>query len=366
MARTGRHALQRPADRFAIPADWDTWIAGQGAGGGYCQTSFWAEIFVAAHGGEAYALSVEEQGQRVAGALLTRRPAQKKGAVGRIKGWLTGDSLECFEGPVLTGPNKTAHLRSLLEDTDTLASALGVPRVHFFGRPPAAADWPAAETTSVLFEEFGYAARPWLTTLIDLTTPEDELSRSFRHAARKGVRKCEAVGIRVGVCANFEEFSRDYLTPYYEAQKDEGRFAGLLANLETLWDTDGGRHYRYFIARDSEGAPLALLGTYAFNGVATEIMSVVTVSGRARKLPAQDLLHWEVFRTHKAAGDTTFNLAGFNPEPADAKESGIRRFKEKWGGQTVDVPMFFRDRSGPIVRLGKSAARFVRAHNDKR
>lgn len=307
------------------------------------------------------ALSVEEQGRRVAGALLTRRPGRKRasGARGRVKGWLTGDSLDCLEGPVLSGPNKAALLRSLLEETDALASMLGVWRVRFFGRPPAAADWLDVGTTSALFADFGYTARPWLTALVDLTASEDVLSKSFRHAARKGIRKCEAAGVRVELCSNFEEFARDYLAPYYEAQKDEDRFTGPLANMEALWHTDGGRHYRYFVARDPAGTPLALLGTYAFNGVATEIMSVVTVSGRASKLPAQDLLHWEIFRTHKAAGDATFNLAGFNPESTDVREAGIRRFKEKWGGRIVEVPQFEREKAPLRTRLARRARTFL-------
>ncbi len=84
-------------------------------------------------------------------------------------------------------------------------------------------------------------------------------------------------------------------------------------------------------------------------------MSVVTEFGRTSKQPAQDLLHWEDFSNHKAAGDTTFNLAGFNPAPTDAKEAGIRRFKEKWGGRIVEVPQFEREKAPLRTRLARRA-----------
>ena len=31
-----------------------------------------------------------------------------------------------------------------------------------------------------------------------------------------------------------------------------------------------------------------------------------------------------------------YNLAGFNPNPANSKDEGIFRFKKKWGGKQFD------------------------------
>ena len=39
-------------------------------------------------------------------------------------------------------------------------------------------------------------------------------------------------------------------------------------------------------------------------------------------------------------GCTLFDLAGVAPEPANQKEAGIRRFKEKWGGKYVEYSRF--------------------------
>ena len=53
---------------------------------------------------------------------------------------------------------------------------------------------------------------------------------------------------------------------------------------------------------------------------------------------------------HKRAGDRYFNLAGYSPAPANEKEAGIRRFKEKWGGDERSVPTFTWTREPPLLR----------------
>ena len=109
-----------------------------------------------------------------------------------------------------------------------------------------------------------------------------------------------------------------------------------------MWNIDGGRHYRFFVAQDANGRVLATLGSYRFNRLATEIMSHRTDASFEENLPAQDLLHWHMFKAHKSAGDRWFNLAGYSPDPGNHKEAGIRRFKKKWGGREVSVSKYYK------------------------
>jgi hypothetical protein len=104
-----------------------------------------------------------------------------------------------------------------------------------------------------------------------------------------------------------------------------------------MWDHNDSGVYTWFVALDESGDPVGTLGTYRHAGVATEVMSA---RDPGFALPSQDLLHWEVIRHHRDAGDQLFDLAGFAPEPADPKEAGIRRFKEKWGGRVVPAPRY--------------------------
>ena len=88
---------------------------------------------------------------------------------------------------------------------------------------------------------------------------------------------------------------------------------------------------------------LACLGMYIFNGVATEFASSISALAYEKKIPVQDILHWEMMLEAKRMGCHTFDMAGVNPSPQTPKEKGIRQFKEKWGGRYVEYNIYHKD-----------------------
>ena len=56
------------------------------------------------------------------------------------------------------------------------------------------------------------------------------------------------------------------------------------ARAEAIWDSDKTRHYHFFIIADPNDKVCAVLGTYSYNGVATEIMSARTHYGNLRRI----------------------------------------------------------------------------------
>ena len=298
---------------------------------------------------------------RCAGALFSwRAHGQLHGRVPRsISAWLSkraGACLECFEGPVLTGQDRRPLLNELLGRVDDLACRLGVGRVRFSG-PPVASSWAGAPEFADIFVQCGYQEVPWLTSLVDLGKTEDQLLAAVDRSVRKGIRKCQSAGITINQCKDFDSYLAHFRRPY--ARDLSGKeFREKIAERDRKgWKIAGANEiYRYFWAEDGEGTVLATLGTYSYKGVATEIMSDRTSENLRNKLPAQDLLHWQILLTHKRTGDTIFNLAGFSPSPRDAKEEGIRRFKQKWGGQTILVPAFYKGEEAQVTK----AARRVR------
>jgi hypothetical protein len=333
---------ERRADVYARESapedDWAAWIEALGPEAGFLQTPAWAAINEAAHGVTSYlVIARDERGAIGGGALLS----------------LGAGRLDCFEGPVLAPGDRPATLAALLDGIDRLAAEQGASRVVLHGRPPASSWWPDAELDRA-FGAKGYAATPWLTALVDLRPAEDELLASFRSAARKAVRRCAEQGVTVLQCEDFDGYMERFVVPYHGPREGPDAYHVDRA----MWELDRGRNYRFFAARDGADGPiLGTLGTYAHAGVATEIMSRRTEAGVRHGAPVQDALHWAAFRVHKRAGDVLFNLAGFAPEPSSAKEAGIRRFKEKWNGETVPVPRFELVRG--LAERGKRALRAV-------
>jgi hypothetical protein len=141
----------------------------------------------------------------------------------------------------------------------------------------------------------------------------------------------------VRLCSTEADFVSGYLPAF-----NDGRALAGISPVEPdteVWSFRLGHpdHFRFWEVTSPSGEALATLGTYRFNGLATEVMSARTSRGIELGLPAQDLAHFEAMRWHGAAGDALFDLAGFSASPSTAKEAGIRRYKEKWGGRLVET-----------------------------
>lgn len=267
-----------------------------------------------------------------------------------------GGVLECFGGPVIHADAQAHALDRLLEQTDDLANRLGAAQVTF-SAPPATARWPSEPDVAGIFAARGFACTPWVTALVDIARPDDAMLASFRQAARKGIRRCRELGITVRACRDAADYVENFSRPLFATRRALEITTRPEIEERHWWDLDPDRHYRYFVASDADGCILGTLGTYRWNGVATEIMSERTLPAREAHSPVQDLLHWHAFQAHRELGDQLFDLAGFNPAPADAKEQGIRAFKEKWMGRQVAIPRFERRSEPPQYRIARTLYR---------
>ena len=71
-----------------------------------------------------------------------------------------------------------------------------------------------------------------------------------------------------------------------------------------------------------------------------------------------DVLCWEMIKWAKEQGVRYFNMTGFDIDPKNSRQQGIRRFKSKWGGECVDYG-YYSKVYGPardsLVALAKKA-----------
>jgi hypothetical protein len=199
-----------------------------------------------------------------------------------------------------------------------------------------------------IFEKYGFQRQAWQTLIIDLSPPEEALFMNLEHSARKGIKKAISLGVQVESCDSFEEYHANYLVPYLSTTNREYRGEAF---YKEGWELDTDNIYKYWVARSAEGELLGFLGTYSYDGVATEIASALTPLAFEKKIPVQDLLHWEIIKYHKNKGDHYFDLAGIHPNPTTTKEQNIRKFKEKWGGTLYDVPTYSLDNRSFLHKL---------------
>lgn len=339
----------------APPPDWDARLQSVGQAAGLLQSTYWGSLMPALGRGVPLYLEVRSDGTVVAQLLAIHLPSWPTG--GGVRGGLLhlaglgGGRVEFSDGPVFLDESLAQVAQeALIQRLAEYADEKHVGFIRANGFSPAATRV-GDVVLAASFTAGGYVASPWATYLVDLSADEDALFMSIEHAARKGAKKAAREGVRVERLVDWEGYHDRFLVPYmrWSGAKDSGKLSVLTA--KTIWDHPGHHdYYRYYVAIHPDGTPLAVLGMYLFGSVATEITSGVAPEAIERKIPAQDLLHWEMFLEAKREGCHTFNLAGVSPAPATAKEENIRRFKKKWGGRYVEYSVYeWRD---PILKAG--------------
>ena len=172
----------------------------------------------------------------------------------------------------------------------------------------------------------------WATYIVDLQQSEDSAWKNLKHAARKAVNKASKDGIRVERVVDETQ-----LRALHDFNREERSKMGLKTysynNSLVMWKhLRKGSCVEIFVAYH-EDRMIGSLGIWHYNGNLYEFASVQSEYAYENKLCSGDAIKWEIIKWGIQNGYRWYNLAGVNPEPKTPKEEGIRRFKEKWGGE---------------------------------
>jgi hypothetical protein len=174
--------------------------------------------------------------------------------------------------------------------------------------------------------------KKWATYLVNLQQSMDSAWKNMEHSARKAINKALKDGILV-------ERVKDevQLRVIYDFNREEilkkGHRVYSYDNHRIMWKhLKKGNCVEQFVAYH-EGRIIGSLGIWHYNGTLYEFASVQSEYAYENKLYGSDAIKWEIIKWGIQNGYRWYNLAGVNPEPKTPKEEGIRRFKEKWGGE---------------------------------
>lgn len=315
---------------------------------GFLQSQLWAKYKAQIDGAAPYYLQVSDGYEDLLGLLLLeekpgapglslRQKLSRRLSVGK-GGWLRWQ-----DGPVVYTRDTQklgGALSALLEWIDAFAAARG--SHHIDAQPFRGLSEDVNVALASASMNHRYRSKIWATYLVDLSIPEEELWESLKSTGRKAVRKARKLGLFTQELLGEAGVER-FIETYSAFERAAGRKVRPSQRLKTLWQLDRGEHYHFFLAFDAEGRSISALGMHTFNGVATEIASSTSQVAYQAKLPAQDLLHWDMFLAAQKLGCHTFDLAGISPDPQSSKERGIAQFKEKWGGVYKEYPILRKD-----------------------
>ena len=209
------------------------------------------------------------------------------------------------------------------EEKSFLASVIN----HFRS---AGADMIIPATANTIFHAYpdGAEAAPYGTYRVDLSQPEATLWANVHQKHRNVIRSAMKAGVQIQT--GKEHLDAAYMMVQATLKRSKlgfqsrDSFMRLVSNL--------GENVKVFVAEHQgvvQGCAVIPFSGYSayyvYGGSAPE-----TATG------AMNLLHWEAIQQLRALGVQRYDFVGvrINPE-AGSKQEGLKRFKERFGGQLV-------------------------------
>lgn len=331
-------------------------------GGSLFQTSHWAEYMRDYLGARPMYLLARQDGHLVAQLLLFESQRGRESVpprVGAVVGRMAVSLLRIFtwrSGPLIFAERgRDALLAACLDAVERMAmrcGATGIEEAYLPVETDEASD-------AMVFRARGYDVETRATIRIDLRHPLHQIwSRLKQGSARTPVRK----GTRQGLV--FEQ-ALD-VAAFYELvriwRRDQGfvpypreKFEKMLVHLKP--------YCSFFLARHG-GDPVGGIGVWHFRGQAQLFTPVQSDTARASGIPISDFLYWNLIEWCHRSGMETLDLSGIALTQGSAKEAGIRKFKEKWGGEIVQYAAYqqvFKPVRWGLVNAVQAVKRRLRA-----
>lgn len=319
--------------------------------GGIFQTSRWACLAQRLNGAEPFYITVEENGRTIARCLVLK--AGKFGDLVRQsrsfsfllplfnRGFA---AVSWLNGPLVHDETQMEATRPIFEAIEEVAAEQRAMSIGFTAHPTAT----FGGLPQVLLAR-GYRSSRVATYLVDL---DSDFEQKMHRSVRKNVRACLRRGVEVVIVAD------DELPAYYQMLNGFREAAGLsgFSLADFLLHHEVLAEHRILFGARYEGQFIAGLGVLTGNGQLIECEAATDMICFEQKLFANDLIKLEIMRWGRQNEYRLFDLAGVAIEPRDDKAAGIRRFKEKFGGEYVEYDRFEKD----LSRIRGSALAWAR------
>ncbi len=176
--------------------------------------------------------------------------------------------------------------------------------------------------------------QPEYRQLIDLTLPEERLLAQMKPKGRYNIRVAERQRVVVLDTKADAKSLKTFHKLYAQAAERDGFTPRPLSYFDEMV-THMSSHMSTYVAL-WKGKPLAAAVIIFWQGRASYLYG--GSSSAHRNVMAPYLLHWNIIQDAKAAGLKTYDLLAISPGGVDRhKFSGLRRFKEQFGGRSVRV-----------------------------
>ena len=177
------------------------------------------------------------------------------------------------------------------------------------------------------------SAAPYKHTYLTLERPPETLIKTFHPTAIQQpiARACKS-GLTVKH-AESEQGVADFYGLFFKTRKRLGLPPMPWAFFALLWDTFGRSSHLKIMTAYLDHTPVASVILFAFGR--TMCLEFAADDVRYRRFCPNHLLYWESIRLACAEGFAHFSFGRTDPD-----NTGLLRFKQRWGSRTVDLPVW--------------------------
>lgn len=257
----------------------------------------------------------------------------------------------CQGGPIEL--SLTGHSESIKGMYETLIrfcrnrKVMGISQL----KPNIYSDDTTFEETCQTCRSLGFSVEMHATYVVDLRRSEEDIWSSFAREARKNVRKCQRENVIVTRAESSDDV-KSYHELLFRFRANRKLAEGDVKQYLALWRfLHQDREVEFFLAWHGDRI-IGGMGVFNFNGIIEEF-AVARDEGycREHRLYPGDAIKWAIMCWGMEVGARKYDLSGVSPTPQSEKEFNIRRFKEKWGGDYVEYPLFSMSFGGPRQAL---------------
>ena len=183
----------------------------------------------------------------------------------------------------------------------------------------------------------------WATYLLNIDNTIEDIKKNMSNSLKRNIKKLEKRKYYLKDIGVSENVFNDFLNIYNEAR--------LRANLSVnhslktdLTQIKYSKNRKYFVLY-IDNIPMACQGICYNENVAIEVILAISDYAHNNKIYAGDLLKWKIIEWCKEKNIKIYDFAGVAPYPKNEKESGIKAYKEKWGGKYVEYGVYSKSLS---------------------
>jgi len=198
---------------------------------------------------------------------------------------------------------------------------------------------------SLFYAPFYYEGRSSLyriannTVIIDLSKSEEEIWNNLeKKSIRWGVKKAEKEGIKVKE-AETESRIREFYNLYENTCKEGGLKPEDYSFFEAVHNILVPKGYAKILVAEKDGKIVS--GAIILVSSDYVVLNLTGTGEIGQKLQANILIYWEIIKIGKHLKKKWFDLGGYDLEAkAGEKAYNINKFKERFGGQIVEQPIY--------------------------